>query len=120
MKKLLATILIFVIIAGVMVITCPDRQQHETALQEVIDYSFDKSVADDDTGIAYVASIFGSKLMNIFLDRMLRVDNYFIVSIGKVELPNGKSRQVSLGVLGHVFTIDRDKALQILEEEKIL
>lgn len=118
MKKSLVTILIFVIIAGVMVVTCPDRQQHESAIQEVIDYNL--KVADDGTGTAYFASMFGSGLINVFLNTMLTVDNYFVVSIGKVVLPGGKIKQVSFGILGHVFTIDKDKALQMLEEENIL
>lgn len=114
MKHFLTILLIIVIIAGAMVITCPDKARHIEAIGEVID----NSICQDDTGVAALFSAFGGKklILNV-IDPFFNVDNYFIVSIGKIRLDENESKPVSVGILGHVFTIDKEKAKQMLEEQ---
>ena len=40
------------------------------------------------------------------VDNLIHVDNHFLFSIGKVRF-GGKENTVSLGVFGHVFTVDK-------------
>lgn len=41
----------------------------------------------------------------LVIDNMLKVDNYFVCSIGTITY-DGETRGVSIGVLNHVFTPD--------------
>lgn len=114
MKHFLTILLIIVIIAGAMVITCPDKARHIEEIEEIID----NSISQDDTGIAALFSALGGKklILNV-IDPFFNVDNYFIVSIGRIRLNENESKTVSVGLLGHVFTIDKDKAKQMLKEQ---
>lgn len=114
MKHFLTILLIIVIIAGAMVITCPDKSRHIEAVEEIID----NSISQDETGMAVLFSALGGKrlILNV-IDPFFNVDNYFIVSIGRIRLDENESKTISVGVLGHVFTIDKERAKHILEEQ---
>ena len=47
----------------------------------------------------------------------LKVDNYFVVSIGRITLPDTKPQVVSVGVFGHVFTLNKQKVYESLTGE---
>ncbi len=117
MKKFITALLIVAGLAAVMTVTCPDKQQHKDVLQAVVDEIINENISGDDTGLGYLAFFLGSKLINITIDSILHVDNYFILSIGRLDLPDGESKKVSLGILGHIFTVDKETALRIIEEE---
>ncbi len=117
MKHFLTILLTFVIVAAAIVITCPDKAKHLEAFDEIIDHSINQ----DETGMAALFSVFGGKrLIHNFFDPLLHVNNYFVVSIGEIQLAENESKTVSVGLLGHVFTIDKEQAVQILKEENIL
>ena len=42
------------------------------------------------------------------IDNLITVDNYFVCSIGKVNYDN-KEHIVSVGLLKHIFTVDKDE-----------
>lgn len=43
-----------------------------------------------------------------FLDNNFKVDNYFLFSIGKIRIDK-EYENISLGLLGHIFTISEDE-----------
>ena len=45
----------------------------------------------------------------------LRVNDYYLFNTTHVHM-NGKDKVLSVGVLGHVFTFDKDKLRETLEE----
>lgn len=114
MKKFITTLLIIAGLAAVMTITCPDKQQHKEALQEIVDYIINDEISGDTSGVGFFAYFLGSKFMNLTIDNILHVDNYFVFSIGRIDLPDSESKKVSFGILGHIFTVDKDTAKQII------
>lgn len=118
MKRLIC-ILIVVIIAVAMVITCPDKEQHLTALNnEWTSYMDEKRMEEDaekqtddpfSKGLnMLIYSAAGSFVKAVF-EQQLIVKNNFIYSTGEINTDEG-SKVVSLGLLGHVFVfLDADK-----------
>ena len=119
MKKFFITIaILLVVLAGVGVVTCPDKQAHKDAIMSVINEKINESVSKDssegDEGIALFASSLGSGIVGYVLDNRLTVKNHFVFSTGELNKLDGTSERLSVGVFGHVFTFskeDLDKAL---------
>lgn len=111
--------LILVILFGTMVFTCPDRSDHEAAIQEVTKAWVDDKVDENLSGITGVGGVFGDlinkaikeltgfgtdKVISNFLD----VKNYVICSVGRMTVGEGEQKMVSLGAFGHVFTFGKE------------
>ena len=119
MKKFFITLaILLVVLAGVGVVTCPDKQAHKDAIMSVINEKINESVSKDssegDEGIALFASSLGSGIAGYVLDNRLTVKNHFVFSTGELNKLDGSSERLSVGVFGHVFTFskeDLDKAL---------
>lgn len=119
MKKFFITLaILLVVLAGVGVVTCPDKQAHKDAIMSVINEKINESVSKDssegDEGIALFASSLGSGIVGYVLDNRLTVKNHFVFSTGELNKLDGTSERLSVGVFGHVFTFskeDLDKAM---------
>lgn len=119
MKKFFITLaILLVVLAGVGVVTCPDKQAHKDAIMSVINEKINESVSKDssegDEGIALFASSLGSGIVGYVLDNRLTVKNHFVFSTGEINKLDGTSERLSVGVFGHVFTFskeDLDKAM---------
>ena len=111
--------LILAILFGTMVFTCPDRSDHEAAIQEVTKAWVDDKVDENLNGITGVGGVFGDlinkaikeltgfgtdKVISNFLD----VKNYVICSVGRMTVGEGEQKMVSLGAFGHVFTFGKE------------
>ena len=48
------------------------------------------------------------------IERMVKVDDYYVCSIGRIEW-RGKKHIISVGLLNHVFTLDKDDILEELD-----
>ena len=109
MKKVIITILVLLAVGAVAVVTCPDKQAHEDAIQNVLNEKINEelNVSADDSGLGALGAKLGSSLSGWLLDKSLNVENHFVYNVGKVDLGKGP-QQVSLGVFGHVFTISKD------------
>ena len=119
MKKFFITLaILLVVLAGVGIVTCPDKQAHKDAIMSVINEKINESVSKDssegDEGIALFASSLGSGIVGYVLDNRLTVKNHFVFSTGELNKLDGTSERLSVGVFGHVFTFskeDLDKAM---------
>ena len=115
MKKFFITLaILLVVLAGVGIVTCPDKQAHKDAIMSVINESVSKDSSEGDEGIALFASSLGSGIVGYVLDNRLTVKNHFVFSTGELNKLDGTSERLSVGVFGHVFTFskeDLDKAL---------
>ena len=109
MKKLLLLILILVAITGICVVTCPDKASHTAALKAVLNTALaeELSSSESDAGLVMLGSMIGTGLGGLVIDNMLKVDNYFVCSVGTITY-DGETRVVSIGVLNHVFTPDEE------------
>lgn len=95
-----------------MLMTCPTEDEHQEAVANEISTALADSAGRMDTGSAMLDALGGmlgnaiaSQIVNAMVSQMLTVDDYFIVSIGKIHY-EGTTKTVSLGILGHVFTFD--------------
>ena len=67
-----------------------------------------KSVeTDEDAGWAMLGSMIGTGLAGLVIDNMLKVENYFVCSIGTITYEN-ETNIVSVGILNHVFTASEE------------
>lgn len=112
MKKITA-ILVIVICLGILVISCPDERKHKDAVTQMVSNAFRSEMnenidSEDDEAYAFVGNTLASGMISLFVNFNFTVDNYFIFSVGKMNI-NGQEKTVSLGILGHVFTPDRKK-----------
>ena len=119
MKKLVA-LLIFVIIAVTLVITCPDKEQHLTALNNEWTSYMDEKRMEEDAGKQTDDDLFkkglnlliysaAGGLVKAMFEQQLIVKNNFIYSTGEINTDEGP-KVVSLGLLGHVFVfLDAEK-----------
>ena len=111
--------LILAILFGTMVFTCPDKQDHERAIQEVTKAWVGDKVDDNLGAITGVGGVFGDlinkaikeltgfgtdKVISSYLD----VKNYIVCSVGRMSIGDNEEKMVSLGMFGHVFTFGKE------------
>ena len=121
---LIGILLTLVVLVAVMVVTCPKTEQHKEVLSTVITKTVNDAVNDNDnlTGNAFidnafktVSNAFAGKVIETAVDNLVTVDNYVVCSLGKVHY-DGKDHIVSLGVFGHIFTVDEDDLQEAAEQ----
>lgn len=111
--------LILAILFATMVFTCPDRQDHEAAIQEVTKAWVGDKVDENISGITGIGGAFGDLINKAIkeltgfgtdkiVSKYLDVKNYVICSVGSVNVGDNKDKMVSLGVFGHVFTFGKE------------
>ena len=112
---------ILAILFATMVFTCPDRQAHEEAIQDVAKEWLGDKVQDGLNGITGSSGFGGivsdivSKMIREWTDsgtemaisNYLDVKNYIVCSVGCIKIAD-QDKMVSLGIFGHVFTFDKD------------
>jgi hypothetical protein len=111
--------LVLAILFATMVFTCPDRQDHEQAIQEVTKAWVGDKVDENMGAITGVGGVFGDlinkalkeltgfgtdKVISSYLD----VKNYVVCSVGRMSIGDNEEKMVSLGVFGHVFTFGKE------------
>ncbi len=115
----LITALILAILFATMVFTCPERSDHEAAIQEVTKAWMDDKVNENMGDIMGVGGVFGDLINKALkeltgfgtdkvISRYLDVKNYVVCSVGRMSIGNGEEKMVSLGVFGHVFTFGKE------------
>lgn len=121
---LIGILLTLVVLVAVMVVTCPKTEQHKEVLSTVITTTVNDAVNDNDnlTGNTFidnafktVSNAFAGKVIETAVDNLVTVDNYVVCSLGKVHY-EGKDHIVSLGVFGHIFTVDEDDLREAAEQ----
>ena len=110
--------LVLAILFGTMVMTCPDRADHEAAIQEVTKAWVDDKVDENLDAITGVGGMFGElinkalkELTGVGTDKVisnyLDVKNYLVCSVGRMKIGDNE-KMVSLGLFGHVFTFGKE------------
>lgn len=109
MNSKITLLLIVVVVVLVAVVTCPDKEAHQNAIMDEINSSMSKEISanmgdsDWEIGLSLLGGSIASKLLTTVVESTLRVHNYFVFSTGEISI-NGKSKPVSIGCFGHVFT----------------
>ena len=113
---LLGILIALIALVAVLIITCPKPEQHKDALSGVITQTVNDAVNDStnttgdefiDNAFRSISNAFAGKVIKTAVDNLVTVDNHIIYSTGKVNY-GGKDHIVSLGLLGHIFTVDED------------
>lgn len=124
-KALTDCLVAFVIILALsvtLVATCPKPADHRAALREVLNEAITEKVGEGsdivDSVLKMVGKLALSTTTDLAIDRMVHVDNYYVVSVGRLKLGD-KERIVSVGVLNHVFTPDKEDVLRELKKHGI-
>lgn len=116
MKKLLV-IAIVLVAAVLMAVTKPDRKAHKAAMMEAVK-EYVKEEADSRFG-RNPLSMFGSQLVigsvKTVLNSKLRMHDYVVANSTYVRI-DGEEQLLSVGLLGHVFTFDKEMLREHLEE----
>ena len=110
MKKILSLVIIIAVVL-VAVVTCPDKQAHQDAITAEMNGAIDSAIkdktglGDSDLGnsLSKITSKLTSKILGAAFETAVTVDNYFVFSVGKIDLDD-KPKTVSVGLFGHVLT----------------
>ena len=111
MKKILFLVILAAVVVGA-VVTCPDKKAHKEALADTfaeyasykIDENKDNGLSDVlNEGLKALRKVGGDKVVEATLSQFLEVDNYYVLSIGKLKQGDEK-KLISIGLFGHVFT----------------
>ena len=110
MKKFLSLVIVIAVVL-VAAITCPDKQAHKDAVMEEMNGAINSAISDKvgklDSGLgsslSKITSKVTSKVLGAAFDTAITVDNYFVFSVGKIDIDD-KPKTVSIGAFGHVFT----------------
>ena len=108
---------------GAMKNTCPSRQQHLTAVTDVVEKALDKifeeriQVPEESRELAnYLALEVIPNAVEKLASQKIDIKDYGIISLGSMEVGNGDSQTVSVGVFGKVFTFSEDDAYEYLQK----
>ena len=111
MKKLLIGIIVIVAVVA-MAKTVPDKKAHKKAMMEAVNEEATERMGDNvltDLGKGIV-----TKTIEVALNSKLEVDNYLVCNTTHVKM-DGETQILSLGILGHVFTFDKQMLRDALE-----
>ena len=112
MKKLFRILIVFGVIIGIMLITCPDEEKHINKVTKEIVQSARNAAEGDKTGIIsgildnpIVGSI-GESAVKFYLNDKHKVSDYGLLNVGKMTI-NGEEAVVSIGLFNHVFATSK-------------
>lgn len=118
--KWLIALLCLLVVVAVLAITNPTRREHKDA---IVDASREwlgektKALTDPLGGLAPIVGGIvdwvGGHGIDFVIDQHLDVDNYVVCSVGRFTTDND-AKTISLGVLGHVFTFDKNDVDKVL------
>ena len=115
MKKLLIGIIVIVAVVA-MAKTVPDKKAHKKAMMEAVKEYVDEEATErmgnnvlTDLGKGIV-----NKTIEVALNSKLEVDNYLVCNTTHVKMGD-ETQILSLGILGHVFTFDKQMLRDALE-----
>ena len=99
MKNLLI-ILIFLLVAVILILTRPDKEQHKEAMMKAIEEYVDEEarVRLGDNALAKIGRGIVVKTAETALNSKLRENNYFVFNTTSVHL-KGKDNTLSVGIL---------------------
>ena len=115
MKKFL-TLLFIVGVAVLMTATCPNEEAHRQVIKERLNKAV-KAEVDEKVGKGFgsIGSVFTKPVVKSVLKRKFHVDNYVVLSIGRLEMKDSE-QIISVGLLNHVFTGSSERFQQEIDK----
>ena len=119
MKNAIIALATVLIVCAAAVMTCPDKQAHKDAIMDVVNEKINEELKTDDDEMQGLSALFGSIGSGIagrIVDNRLIVKNHFLWSTGEFQDLDGAYKQISVGVFGHIFTINKDDLDKAIDE----
>lgn len=117
MKKLL-TLVVILLVAVVMTQTVPEKKAHKEAMMKAIKEYVNEKAEEQGFGNGVLTQI-GKAVVNkgieVALNTKLKMHNYYLWNTTSVRM-DGKDQLLSVGLLGHVFTFDKEMLKERLEK----
>ena len=110
-------IIILLLVAILMVLTVPEKQKHKEAMMLAINEYVEEEAVDKlgDNVLARLGKGGIVKTIETALNSKLKESNYYLFNMTYVRL-KGEDKTLSVGLLGHVFTFDKEMLREKLEE----
>lgn len=106
----LITLALFALLLIFLFNTCPTKKDHKKELRDDITELISKELESQNIKNDLTGNPEFKDMIENLAVAAVDVDNYFLFSIGKVDL-GGKEQVVSFGIGGHVFTFN-DKVVR--------
>ena len=120
MKKFIFLIVFLAVVAGALIATCPDRNAHMAAIKsvvsEVVNDEVDKQTNIFTTELASISTVLTVNMADSYLKTNLIIKDHTLYNIGYINYKN-ELRMVSVGILNHVFTLDKETAREIMKDK---
>ena len=114
----IVVLVIAVSVLVAMVVSCPKKSNHTEILADRITSIINDEMGDDSVMLT-LSSLFGGSISKYVVNNCVDVRDYVLFSVGKFEY-EGKSSTASVGILGHVFTISKERLKKELEQNGLL
>ena len=116
MKKLLI-VAIVLLIAVLMAMTVPDKQEHKEAMMKAVTEFVEEEAAEKygDNVLTNIGKGVVLKTVEVALNSKLREGRHVLWNTTYVRL-KGEDQLLSVGLLGHVFTFDKEMLREALED----
>ncbi len=114
----IVTLVIFIGLLIAMMVSCPKKSSHTEVLADRITSIINEEMGDDSVMLA-LSSLFGGSISKYVVNNCVDVKDYVLFSVGKYEY-EGKSNTVSFGILGHVFTVSKERLKKNLEQNGLV
>jgi len=120
MKKFIFLIVFLAVVAGVLIATCPDRNAHMAAIKsvvsEVVNDEVDKQTNIFTTELASISTVLTVNMADSYLKTNLIIKDHTLYNIGYINYKD-ELRMVSVGILNHVFTLDKETTREIMKDK---
>jgi len=117
MKKLLVVI-ILLLVAVLLCMTRPDEDKHKAAMMKAVKEYVDEEATNrgfGDNALTQIGKTVVTKAIETALSSKLQLNDYYLFNTTSVVIDH-QEKMLSLGLLGHVFTFDKDRLRQELQE----
>ncbi len=116
MKKLF-TIIAIVVLGVLMFFTAPDKKTHKKAMMEAIKEYVDQEAEErlGDNILADLSKTLANNSIKAVLNYKLKLHDYYLFNTTTIHM-DGKEQLTSVGLLGHVFTFDKEMLEKRLEK----
>ncbi len=108
MKKFISFVFLLILLA-IMMVTCPNEEAHNQLIKQRFNEAVNAEMKER-AGKTFgsIGSALAKPFVKSAINKRLTVDNYGVVSIGKIKLEDSE-RIISVGLLNHVFTASSER-----------
>lgn len=114
-------VLVAICLLVVAALTCPSEKQHKDVLVDRAALLFEDDIEDEnqECGLDVFGSFMNAAALWATISESISVDDYFVFNVGKFSY-GGQPDFVSVGILGHVFTVSKARLKEMIDKSGIM